>query len=243
MSSDETNDQPLIRVRQRRRAMDTSDTPPKVEPADVFNPGPMVNYAPVPTGPDGLPIPTAIRHRVRELRAIDRNAAREFILRTLHAFLLAHRPIDEIARAFGVSTRMIYSWRSELYKRMAQELRSKMPTDLLSQQIMHYERAKAYAWQNASKTPDHTEKRGWVLAAMKAEEKITDLYERAGLLKETLKPVTPVEDEDVHGGATALAAIARSFLVGGYQHAKAKAEPPQTIETETGPLDEGDFLL
>jgi transposase-like protein len=146
MSSD---DQPLIRTR-RRRALDTSEpsTAVTVVESDVFDPGPMIHYPPLPVGNDGLPVAPAVRQRVRDLKQMDPRAARDFILKTLHTYLIAHRPVDEIARSFGVTVQRVYQWRQELYKRIGLELRSKTPTDLIARQIANYEKSKLVLGNN-----------------------------------------------------------------------------------------------
>lgn len=244
MSSDDTpeTEPTLVRVRRRRRALNTSNEPVVVAAPDPLDPGPIVNYPPLPLGPDGLPRSADIKQRIRDLRAVSHAAYMEFVLRILHAFLLAHRPMDEIARSFGVTINTVYRWRRELTKQIGQELRGKNPTDLIAGQLMHYERAKAYAWQQASITTDHTEKQRWVMIALRAEHQTTDLYARGGMYKDTV--LTPKQQADVDdmGGAGFLAVMAKSFLTGGYSHAKKQLMLPSPDDDAVGEHDVADLL-
>lgn len=240
-----SDDQPSIRSRTRRRALVLDEADRPIPDTDIFDPGPMVAYPPLPVDAQGVPQGPELRQRVRDIRALDRTAAREFTLRTLHAFLVAHRPMDEIARAFGVSIRRVYVWRTELYKRMAAELRQKTPTDLLVEQIADIKRAKAYAWQQASRTNDHADKCRWVNTAMKADSQLADLYARIGLIDaSSLKPAND-ESEDAGGKAGELADLAKRFLNGDFAgKGKKKDGGPISIEQDiTGPIDETDYLL
>jgi hypothetical protein len=236
------DEQPTIRHRRRIRL--TDDAPREETAPDPFNPGPMINYAPLPLGPDGLPVPPELRQRIRDLRALDRRAARELILRTLHAFLIAHRPMDEIARAFGVSVREVYKWRVELNKRMAAEFKAKNPLDLLVEQIAHYGRAKAYSWQQASRAEDHADKCRWVNTALKAEAQISDLYTRVGLIDASAYKPAQTADEDTDNKAAVLSSLAQKFLEGNYTKEKAKkGKAPTTEQDAVGDVDDHDFLL
>jgi transposase-like protein len=242
-----SDDQPIIRNR-RRRALDTStpDEPAPVVEQDIFDPGPMVHYAPLPIGNDGLPTPPAVRQRVRELRTLDHRAARDFILRTLHTYLVAHRPIDEIARSFGVTPRRVYQWRDELYARIGNELRTKTPTDLIGRQIAGHEKTKATAWQNLYRTDNHADKNRYLNTIITAEKAISDLYARVGMIgQSTLTPVIDTTAEDITGTAGTLKMLAAEFLNEGIAaKGKKKTSEPKTIEQDiSSPIDESDYLL
>jgi hypothetical protein len=234
-----SSDEPVIRQR-RRRALDTSEagTVTVVE-TDAFDPGPMVHYPPLPVDNNGLPVAPAVRQRVRDLKQMDPRAARDFILKTLHTYLIAHRPVDEIARSFGVTVQRVYQWRQLLYKQIGQELRQKTPTDLIARQIANYEKIKASAWQQFHKADAHTDKNRYLNTVINAERSISDLYARVGMIADTtMKPVVEIV-EDVSGQAGLLQNMAKAFL-SGPETKKKERTVDQDMST---PIDDNDYLL
>jgi transposase-like protein len=211
---------------------------------------------------------TNLAERTRSLRH-DNRALREFVLQHLLPMVQQQRPIDEIARAFGITVRQAYKWKNALYQRMGEELRTKTPSDFLAKQITELERTKAYAWQQASIIPSpnmarsvgangatflldaqdvnalSAAKQRWVAIALKADHQLADLYSRAGLLEnQPLKRESDTSDEDASDGLIALARIAKAFLTGGYSGAKQLALPaPDHDRDELPVVDDGAFLL
>ena len=233
-----------VRTRQRPRAMEIGAPPPPL-PMDPDDPGPIVNH-PVPS--------THLAQRVRDLYKMDRRSMQDFICLHMLPMVQQQRPIDEIARAFGMSIRTAYRWKATLYTRMGDQFRKNPPSHYLAKQIAELERTKAYAWQQAGMIPNFNinrtiegvatngaqirqildpaeiaqlsaSKRGWVLTALKADAQLSTVYERAGLLKHApMAPEIDEGEEDTTGGNVVLSGMAKGFLTGGYSGAKKKAE-------------------
>lgn len=215
MSSE--TDKPAVRTRTRTRRL-TSEETPQEAPRAVMDPGPMVHWPDLPKDDDGNPVAEAVRSRVRKLHAVCPEAATEFILEVLHMMLLQHRPVDDIARTFAVTTRTVWNWRKKLRERIGEDFRARTPSDAAAEQIASLKRTKAFAWQQAAKCSKPLDKQRWVATTIQCEDKISVIYERMKMYK----AVEPVRDNstELDNAVGALHNLAEEFLTGGYSGAK-----------------------
>lgn len=229
------------RGRRRRRITTEEDAPTPETPADPMDPGPTVPWPSIPRTADGEPNPPAIQQRVRDLYRLDKNAATEFILETLHMLLLQHRPMDDIARIFGVTVRTVWNWRAKLRERIASDFRARIPTDLAAEQVANLKRTKSYAWQQAARCEEALDKLRWVNLTVKCEQELANLYKELKVYKavEPRREITEANDD----GAATLAKIAEEFLTGGYAGAQDAKKGKKAGQGTDGVEDDESDLL